>query len=157
MYAILKSVTFVVVRRVSNCTKGYCWSCSLSTLHICNLRASRHHFLSYPQNGDNKALASPQCRFHWNKRLIWCQQRFPHAWHLGLLWEYLPKLQQTTLPLSEGGIPSTTIWMYLCLPLWEWACLLYHNCTLILLTGCSLCHQKRSCFLVLPTGCILGH
>jgi hypothetical protein len=28
-------------------------SCSLSTLHICNLRASIHHLLSYPQNGDN--------------------------------------------------------------------------------------------------------
>jgi hypothetical protein len=36
----------------SICAKGYCWSCSLSTLHICNLRASRHDLLSYPQNGD---------------------------------------------------------------------------------------------------------
>jgi hypothetical protein len=35
--------------------KAYCWSCSLSTLHICNLRASRHHLLSYPQNRDNRA------------------------------------------------------------------------------------------------------
>jgi hypothetical protein len=43
----------VVVRRVSIYAKGYCWSCSLSTLHICNLRASRHNLLSYPQNGDN--------------------------------------------------------------------------------------------------------
>jgi hypothetical protein len=34
--------------------KVYCWSCSLSALHICNLRASRHHLLSYPQNGDNR-------------------------------------------------------------------------------------------------------
>jgi hypothetical protein len=52
--AIWKSATFEVVRRVSNCAKGYCCSCSLSALHICNLRASRHNLLSYPQNGDNK-------------------------------------------------------------------------------------------------------
>jgi hypothetical protein len=41
----------VVVSGFSICAKGYCWSCSLSTLHICNLRASRHNLLSYPQNG----------------------------------------------------------------------------------------------------------
>ena len=51
--AIWKFVTFVVVRKVSNCAKGYYWLCSLSILHIYNLRASRHNLLSYPQNGDN--------------------------------------------------------------------------------------------------------
>jgi hypothetical protein len=38
---------------VSSYAKGYYWSCGLLALHICNLRASRHNLLSYPQNGDN--------------------------------------------------------------------------------------------------------
>jgi hypothetical protein len=45
----------VVVRGVSIYEKGYYWSCSLSILHICNLKASRHNLLSYPQNVDNNA------------------------------------------------------------------------------------------------------
>jgi hypothetical protein len=45
----------VVVSGFSICAKGYCWSCSLSTLHICNMRDSIHDLLSYPQNGDNRA------------------------------------------------------------------------------------------------------
>jgi hypothetical protein len=57
--------------------KGYCWSCSLLTLHICNMRASRHNLLSYPQNGDNRAL---------NKKTI--KNRYP----IPKIYELLDKL-----------------------------------------------------------------
>jgi hypothetical protein len=48
----------VVVSGLPICAKGYSYSCSLSTLHICKLRASRDNLLSYPQNGYNKQKMS---------------------------------------------------------------------------------------------------
>jgi hypothetical protein len=38
----------VVIEWAYVCASGHCYSCGLSTLHICNRRASRHHLLSYP-------------------------------------------------------------------------------------------------------------
>jgi hypothetical protein len=55
--------------------KPYCWSCSLSTLHICNLRASRHHLLSYPQNGDNKDHLGEL------KKTLYGLKQAPRAWY----------------------------------------------------------------------------
>jgi hypothetical protein len=38
----------VVVKQVSICASGHCRSICLSVLHVFNVRASRHHLLSYP-------------------------------------------------------------------------------------------------------------
>jgi hypothetical protein len=54
VWMMTKCWVTVVAMRVSSYAKGYCCSCGLSTLHISNLRASRHNLLSYPQNGDNR-------------------------------------------------------------------------------------------------------
>jgi hypothetical protein len=62
----------VVVSGFSICAKGtsQCWSCSLSTLHICNLRASRHNLLSYPQNRDNRSYwPRPSWALRWARKL----------------------------------------------------------------------------------------
>ena len=42
--------------------KGTIGHVVFSTLHICNLRASRHNFLSHPQNGDNRVQEGARFR-----------------------------------------------------------------------------------------------
>jgi hypothetical protein len=56
VWMMTKCWVTVVAMRVSSYAKGYCWSCGLLALHICNLRALRHNLLSYPQNGDNTLI-----------------------------------------------------------------------------------------------------
>jgi hypothetical protein len=64
----------MVVRWGSVCVGGHCQSIHLSVLHVCNLRASRHHLLSYPHKwgvtrhfGVDKTMAILQKHFSWSE------------------------------------------------------------------------------------------